>query len=513
MSQSRRHSGGSSGQGRKRGEHRQSTGHPFLPPELLQFLGRHSYSLLVKGEAATGKTILALSILKAVNTTNNYLYLSTRVSPSQLFENHPWLSDFVARGASEGEGADIGGQQHEEEEEEQVGGGRRRKGPAAGRRAEGTRGGGEEGVGGTGGGEEAAPLPEPDRFVDARLDEPVPFFERITNELMDARSPTIVVDAWDPIGIMMGDDASLSNAKVLQTWRERADAKIVVLIEDSSDSKFDSLFDGVVSLDKYYDDGRIIRMIQLSKLSGVKINRPSCIFTLDGGIFQSFTPGNPLDFDQKGSAGWSWERRARSTGYRELDGILDGSLPLGTIVNLELSPAVNSGTALLFLSGIVGRPASDSRALLFKPFEGIGVDRASNALGELTPIQGTARHSDIEADGWDTLKSQVMKHKMEQKGKKIVALVGADFLARVGEEEDDREHLFEFMKSKIDLSIIVSRSEASLENAASVSDIALKLAEIDGTPVLQPQIPWTEYFAISIRSSSRHAKVSIVPIV
>jgi GvpD gas vesicle protein len=475
---------GGGGRGRKRGQ--APTVRPFLPPELLRFLGRHSYSLLVKGEAATGKTILALSILRAVDTGNNYLYLSTRVSPSQLFENHPWLTDFAASGT--------------------VGGGSRRDGESGGGR------GGEREKGG-GGGDGAGPSQlEPERFVDARLDEPVPFFERITNELMDARSPTIVVDAWDPIGIMMGDDASLSNAKVLQTWRERADAKIVVLMEDSSDSKFDSLFDGVVSLDKYYDDGRIIRMIQLSKLSGVKINRPSCIFTLDGGVFQSFTPGNPLDFDRKSSAGWSWERRARRTGYRALDAILDGSLPPGTIINLELSPAVNSGTALLFLSGILDGLDSRSRALLFKPFEGIGVERASNALGELVPIQSGSRRNDDGADGWDSLKSQVQKQKADQQERKIVTLIGAEFLSRAG-GDDDRERLFEFMKSRIDLSIVVSRSETTFENAASVSDIALKLAEIDGTPVVQPQIPWTEYFAISIRVSNKRPKVSIVPIV
>lgn len=64
-----------------------------LPAELAQFLNRRSYSLLIKGEAATGKTILALSILKEFGAGGNYLYLSTRVSPSQLFENHPWLAD------------------------------------------------------------------------------------------------------------------------------------------------------------------------------------------------------------------------------------------------------------------------------------------------------------------------------------------------------------------------------------------------------------------------------------
>jgi hypothetical protein len=436
--------------------------HPILPPELLKFLDRHTYSLLVKGEAATGKTILALSILKEVNATNNYLYLSTRVSPAQLFEDHPWLSGFAEVETQHAANGD--------------------KEP-----------------------------PEPERFVDARLDEPVPFFERITNELMDARSPTIIVDAWDPIGTMMGDDASLSNAKVLQTWRERADAKIVVLIEDSSDSKFDSLFDGVVSLDRYYDDGRIIRMIQLSKLSGVKINRPSCIFTLDSGVFQSFCPGFPLDFNQKASTNWSWQKKLRATGYRELDAILDGGAPPGTIVNLELSTVVNSAMALLLLSGILARAASLSGSLFFRPFEGIGIERATHVLGELVPIQAASR-SKLESDNWESLKSQVQNQRTAQRGKKITMLVGSEFLSRAG-GDDDRESLFEFMKSKMDLSIIVSRSETSVESAATVADISLKLSEIDGTPILQPQLPWTEYFAISTRTNGKHTKVSLVPIV
>ena len=75
--------------------------HPAIPPELLRFLTRRSYSLLIKGEAATGKTILALSILKELAAGDNFLYLSTRVSPSKLFENHTWLSDFAKKTQTE----------------------------------------------------------------------------------------------------------------------------------------------------------------------------------------------------------------------------------------------------------------------------------------------------------------------------------------------------------------------------------------------------------------------------
>jgi KaiC/GvpD/RAD55 family RecA-like ATPase len=441
--------------------------HAVLPPELLNFLNRRSYSLLIKGEAATGKTILALSILKELGAGSNYLYLSTRVSPAQLFQDHLWLSEFTKTLKPE----------HGE--------------PA-----------------------EAQDAQDIERFVDSRLDEPVPFFERITNELMDVRAPTIVVDSWDPIRVMMEEDALLSNVKVLQTWRERAQAKIVVLIEDSSDATADSLFDGVVALDRYYEEGRIIRMIQLTKLSGIKVNRPSYLFTLDGGIFQSFRTYNPLEIDAQNPASWSWQRRAHSTGYRLLDALLDGTLPSGTITNLNLSSGVNSAMVILVLSGILGQGALRSRALFFKPFEGVGLEHVGGALGKVIPIQQSRSRGDGHAaKGWaESLKAQVEKERRAKPGKKVVVLVGSEFL-RNADEEDDRERLLELMKSAVDLTVIVNGGETPFESAARASDVSLKLSDINGTPVLRGQVPWTEHFAISVKADQDPAMVSLAPMV
>src|SRR5579864_6747033 len=118
-----------------RGRGKSGSEKSLLPSELVKFLNRRSYSLLIKGEAATGKTILALSILKEFGAAGNYLYLSTRVSPSQLFENHPWLSELPKAKKPDSDS------------------------------------------------DEQAEVQSQNQFVDARLDEPVPFFERITNEL------------------------------------------------------------------------------------------------------------------------------------------------------------------------------------------------------------------------------------------------------------------------------------------------------------------------------------------
>ncbi len=429
---------------------------PVLPPELLSFLSRRTYSLLIKGEAATGKTILALSILRARGMTDNFLYLSTRVSPSQLFENNPWLKELGGDGKSKGE------------QERPEGQGAK------------------------------------DRFVDSRLDEPVPFFERITNELMDVRSPTIVVDSWDPVETMMDAEALLSNAKVLQTWRERAEANIITLIEDSSNSNYDSLYDGVLTLDRYYEDGRIVRMLQLSKLSGVKVTRPSHLFTLDSGVFRSFATYNPLEVRSGKKARWVWERRAKSTGYRELDSVLDGTLPSGTIMSLALGPGVNSVQLLILLSGIVARYAPGSRNLLYKPFQGLSPELVREAFGDVTVIKNRGR----EADVVEALRGQAGKKKAGRP--RTIALIGAQILES---EEDKSEELLEFLKSEIDLTVMVRGEEGGSENLSRAADLSLKFSDLNGTPMLQSQVPWTEYFALACESDHGPARLSLVPMV
>ena len=68
-------------------------------------------------------------------------------------------------------------------------------------------------------------------FEDARLDEPESLFERITNQLMDIKSPIIIIDSWDAIASFMDREARLNNERVLQTWRERAGAKLIFISE------------------------------------------------------------------------------------------------------------------------------------------------------------------------------------------------------------------------------------------------------------------------------------------
>ncbi|MBI5698393.1 MAG: AAA family ATPase, partial [Thaumarchaeota archaeon] len=169
-----------------------------IPTELMQFVERDTYSLLIKGYAGTGKTTLALTILKALNIKENFQYLSTRISPTQLYQYYPWLAEFFGN-SKEAQISDVS----------------------------------ENGQG--------MPI-----FVDARLDEPSSMFERITNQLMDMKSPVIIIDSWDAVGYFMDREALMNNARVLQTWRERAKAKMIFISEEPTNTTVDVLIDGIV---------------------------------------------------------------------------------------------------------------------------------------------------------------------------------------------------------------------------------------------------------------------------
>jgi hypothetical protein len=62
-----------------------------IPPELVDALSTDKgFSLLIKGAPGTGKTILALEIIRMFGCANA-VYLSTRVPTSTLYEQFPWL--------------------------------------------------------------------------------------------------------------------------------------------------------------------------------------------------------------------------------------------------------------------------------------------------------------------------------------------------------------------------------------------------------------------------------------
>ncbi len=212
-----------------------------LPRELLEFFKNDSYSLLIKGKPGAGKTTFALTLMDNLEYDSNYFYISTRLSNKQLSHFYPWISKFSMPVESKFEY----------------------------------------------------------KFEDARLDEPESLFERITNQLMDVKSPIIIIDTWDAIASFMDNESRLNNERVLQIWRERAGAKLIFLSETYDVSLLDSIVDGVVTLKCTIKNSTYSRKLYINKLRGISVNCSKYLFSLFDGYFHILDPIDSLNIFDK----------------------------------------------------------------------------------------------------------------------------------------------------------------------------------------------------------------------
>lgn len=439
-----------------------------IPTELMQFVERDTYSLLIKGYAGTGKTTLALTILRALNIKENFQYLSTRISPTQLYQYYPWLAEFF--GNSKVQISDVS----------------------------------ENGQG--------MPI-----FVDARLDEPSSMFERITNQLMDIQSPVIIIDSWDAVGYFMDREALMNNARVLQTWRERAKAKMIFISEDPTNTTFDVLVDGIVELRQRHQDTRLIREIFLSKMRGVQINRPSYLYTLNNAMFHSFEPYKPSRFTIPAEINVKQMQKGKSflqgklvkSGNTHLDEAIGGGFPLKSTTSIELSHNVNDKVALRLLSQIISNFTSAGNTVICQCS-----DTEEEYLARYNAAQQDARKNSLifvgppsKAKNSPSLIEMAKKIKNKNQDKLLLCVIFSESI-----DANNKKPLA--VNQISDLTIVVNSSKTDSQDTMSKrSDVSIRFLEINGTLLMQSNIPWSHAYAVSVNRNHTNPHIDLEPIV
>lgn len=452
----------------------------------MSFIQRDTYSFLIKGFAGTGKTTLALTILRALGNKSSFFYISTRISPKQLFQYYPWLEKFA--------------EQHDSTNPEEALG--------------------------------HGPMPS---FEDARLDEPESLFERVTTQLMDIKSPIIIIDSWDAIASFMDKEARLNNERVLQTWRERAGAKLIFISEHPDDTTLDFLVDGIVELKQSYHESTRVREISLLKLRGVRIERPSYIFTLDNSIFRSFAPYRPVKFRSQPRKKIAASHRIATTnhirsGYTTLDGSLGGGFPRKGVVLLELDSHVHTSVAMAFLQKMVSNFVLTGNPVLFQPFDWMDPHVIMNYLGSSITagkksllkilwtrrIAGLSNHvvSPDKKRHNDPSIAALASMKQKNPGKLLLNIMGTDIMQRLyGKEgiKSGMESLLSEVRTHADLSIaVISHSQGDvLEYLSEVSDMHLRILMINDTLFLQSLVPASTLYSVVFNGD----QINLEPIV
>lgn len=436
-----------------------------LPFELEQFISRDAFSLVLKGRAGTGKTALALTILSNSLEKQNCLYISTRLAISELFEYYPWVQNFVVQG-----------QNRDGRSEETI---------------------------------EVAP------FVDARLDEPQSLFERITNQLMDASSPLIVIDTWDAVGDYMDKEALMTNAKILQIWRQRARAKLVFVLESIEHVVFDNLVDGVIELEEGYVNSRKMRKIHLSKLRGVKIERPHSFFTLNRGVFHSFDQYDQLFWaDAKLSSlnnslvdNPPLANGGSSTSSKEVEEIISGKIPKHAIVDIELDSAISSKAVMPFITRIIaGYSRRNESSVSFVPPIGVSPDKVDLLLKAFVPNPKQRKRIEVTCESLKNSKGDSVSFMQEfektivrnhKKGHDSLAVLSVgSFLDNDGTADPEYGKLVETVVSCFDTAVVITHSSRGSHKVSEIADVRFRIVELEGNLFLQPENPWSSLYAI-----------------
>jgi KaiC/GvpD/RAD55 family RecA-like ATPase len=467
-----------------------------IPDELMQFVKKDTFSLIIKGAAGTGKTTLSLTILRALDIKYNFFYICTRVSPKQLLMSYPWISKFN-EGLTE---------QKPTSNENDI----------------------------------------PINFEDARLDEPESLFERITNELMDVKAPLIIIDSWDAVASFMDREARLNNERVLQTWRERAGAKLIFVNEDTTDSSLDFVVDGAVKLDQVsYEDIRL-REISLLKLRGVKISKPSYLFTLDEGNFRVFQNHNPNDFltnidlinfsrpdKKKYSQGSSLnERGLIKSGYKELDINLGGGFPKRGIAIVEVEAGINMRVAILFLFRIIWTHLKSGNVVFFEPPDSIDLASLESYLKpylslvqthterfylvrsqakDLTEPLISGTHEGRSKNEMSNFYKKVLKHQQSRTNKLLLGVLSSSRFQVLNSRL--KTDYITFARRNIDLSIFVARKSETIKCVTEICDIILRICLVKGSLFLKTLYPMSPILAMEVDQTSGYPAMNLIPLV
>ena len=438
-----------------------------IPNHLLQFLNNQTYSLLIKGEPGTGKTALCLTILKVLNIKNNFFYISTRVSPNKLFYYFKWINKYLKIKYSNNHNKSSTNINSLE------------------------------------------PF-----FEDARLDEPESLFERITNQLMDVRSPLIIVDSWDGIASFMDRESRLNNERVLQTWLERAGGRLILVNEGNELTTLDYLVDGIVTLQFNKFNHFNVREMNLTKLGGIDIKKNSFVYTLTNGIFKIYEPTYNYDYiwDQIPSSPknkfFIEKKNVKiDSGHLSLNKDLNGGFTKNSVIILEYAPNIEIRYVILFLFNFITNCLRNSNMLLldtkiakditslFNLIQSNIVDFDYNKFFKLIDINLDTNSENLGSNLNNDILSNYIAEEITkiQSNSMIFGILNFERYKNI-----DEDKLINTLREKLDLSFLLVKTGIKSELSPRLFDYKLTITNLKDMLCIQLTYPYVGLYGLEV---------------
>ncbi|MHC1600683.1 MAG: RAD55 family ATPase, partial [Candidatus Methanospirareceae archaeon] len=256
-----------------------------IPPEIREALSQSTgFSLLIKGEPGTGKTMLAFEILNEFED-KNAVYLSTRVSLPSLYEHFPWLEERA---------------------------------------------------------DSVSVLDATKLYMSSKDFTGLRSFSDVLYEKLrgEDKTATLVIDSWEAITAEEEEEkikeleAAITN--LVRDYATEYNMNLILVVERTEITPLDYIVDGIIELSRITIDHRRARELVLKKLRGTRIDQHKYGFTLDGGRFRSFGPFQRRKIEKPRRVDIVPNTATHiSTGIVEIDRILGGGLSKGSTAMIE----------------------------------------------------------------------------------------------------------------------------------------------------------------------------------
>jgi KaiC/GvpD/RAD55 family RecA-like ATPase len=499
-----------------------------LPRELLRFLGLDGpLNLLVRGRPGCGKTTLALTLLQAYR--GKRIFLATRASRKGIARDFPWLE---AEGANAAEIVDL------EESVEEVVDSQLALAPKG-------------------------PMRRGGRAFRAQTEHlwlPTEI-QALWRRKSNTGRALVVFDSWDAFTDgYLGRHPDLRGIpnreeleRVLLRFLRQAGFHAILVLERSEMGALDYLVDGVLSLSRRSQESRLERWLEIEKLRGTRIARPTYPFTLEGGRFRTFPPtpsriefAPPVpDPDPTPDDPGMWP------GSNDLNRVF-GRLPLGGISLLEVDTGMPEFmTRLLYAPAALHVLLTGGNVLEFPPvavlpgeiwtfyrraFPGEEIAKQlrlvhsthrTAEVGAPLPLGGAEPRVVVANDGLLPTSPEVAGFLRSRAGRAgNLAVISIDAVSAFSQAEDGAKIsprvLVPWVKTHLEdapaHTILIGRSDdpifASLRGAASRH---LRIREVEGRVFVYGIRPLTEGFVLDFAenagSSGRPRLFELVPIV
>lgn len=475
-----------------------------IPKVIMDSLYNGGFALLIKGKAGTGKTLLALEILKSLKRGAKY-YLTTRVSPTDLLRQIPWMKKFIP--------------------EEHILDAR------------------------------AARVPAETYFKKINTTNITAFIKEIYEIMQEGEMPvTLVIDSIDAIKTTMGlpwDNYQLE--KALFEIASVIKANIIIVVERYDVIKLDYLVDGIVENIRQLEKGRVIRYSLIEKIRGHRITTPVVMFTLTNGKFGSFECIYSQDPMRSGLVTKGVEEKVKNldnsnvvpTNIEVIDNLLGGGFRAGSFNIFEIHPYTGN-TYLYFLIPLIKNMINNKKLVYFIPPAAVDPYVIKSILLEFIneevfskfirifklKIPGQTIEEELEATTvtaksmittLEEIEGYVQETLMNIKGDKYVGITGADTLQYTFGEEGLYSVLGRWssaarLTNRAEI-VIVKKGQSILNDLVNIADTHFVLDVKRGYPIFYGNMPYTGYYGIDVKleppqENGKKAKINIelVPI-